>query len=125
MYPYWVERPDLSIEAQSILNHGDITVFEDATHSCFHIMLGNDEWTSVLMPWSEAAREILKRRAYIMHNDLSDSENKWANEERGRNIASGEKEQADLLGDIAQSIADWGGRGRDFYVSPGGIDDTK
>ena len=53
MYSWWVERPDLTNEVSQLMNSGDFVVYEDAPHSCFHVMRGNDEWTSVLAPWEE------------------------------------------------------------------------
>jgi hypothetical protein len=119
MYPYWVECPELSAEAAEILNDNDVVVYEDMPHQCYHVVLYNDEWTSVLMPWGEEVREILRRRSWICHNDQSNAEYAKQQKEFNESMEKGDSEEYQLLSDIAHSVATYA-RGRDYYVMPGG-----
>jgi len=120
MYPWWQEEPQLSAEVCSLLGRSDFRVYVDNRHQCLHVMLGNEEWASVPLPWGEAARESLRRRAYIMHNDLSKAEAQKQKDDYNEMMAASEKDEANLLRDIAKSVVDWGTRDHDYYISPGG-----
>jgi hypothetical protein len=118
---WWVEKPDLTADARRVMNRGDVFVWDDPPHRCFHITLGRDnEWTSLLYPWGETAREALRQRSWIMHNNQSGAEFKKAMDGKEKLFAEGEKNERQLLEDIGKSIAKWGYRDHDYYVMGGG-----
>lgn len=85
MYPYWRRREDLDGEICSLMGRSDLTVFEDAPHSCLHIMLGDAEFTSALFPLDDSIRDGLRQAAYLLQNGTDADERqriKDANEKR-------------------------------------------
>ena len=122
MYPWWQEEPQLSAEACSVMGRADLRIYADVPHRCYHVMIGNEEWTSVPYPWGEAAREELRRRAWIAHNDQGRAEARRQKDDYEAMMASSEKDQDNLMRDIAKSVVDWGTRDHDYYVMPGGSD---
>ncbi len=122
MFPWWQEDLQLSAEICSLLGRSDLRAYYDMPHYCIHIMLGNTEWSSVLMPWNEDAKEKLRQRAWIMHNDQSANEMRKVKETNEKLFADSEKEQHQMFEDIGKSIAKWGCRDHDYYIMGGGSD---
>lgn len=119
IFAWWQEDRQLTSEVRSMLNRNDLTVYDDSPHRCYHIMIGHEEWSSVEYPWGEAARESLRRRAWVCHNDQHQEEAHRQKEEYDEMMAGSERDQDNLLRDIAKSVADWGIRDHDYYVMPG------
>jgi hypothetical protein len=105
-----------------MLNRGDLTVYDDEPHACYHVMMGHEEWSSVPYPWGEAARDDLRRRAWVCHNDQHEAEALKQKTEYDEMMAGSERDENNLLRDIAKSVADWGTRDHDYYVMPGDTD---
>jgi hypothetical protein len=119
MYPWWQEEPQISAEVCQIMGRGDFRVYADTPHQCLHVMLGNEEWTSVPYPWGEAARETLRRRAWISHNGQSKAEALKQKEDYDRMMEASQKDEDNTMRDMAKSLVDWGYRDHDYYIVPG------
>jgi len=74
MYPHWRRREDLDGEICSIMGRSDLIVFEDAPHSCIHIMIGDYEFTSALFPLDDAIRNDLRQQAFLLQNGTNEDE---------------------------------------------------
>jgi len=116
MVPSWhVERPDLSAEVQSLMNNGSLSVYENAPHGCFHIYRGYDEWISVRGPWGDAAREELRRYAYIAHNGLSEEQAKSAVDSLKKIESDGDREQQQVVADMVKNVMNYTDQKLYFY----------
>jgi hypothetical protein len=104
--PWWERRIDLDAEVQSLMGNSELTIFHDAPHSCIHIMLGDQEFSSAMFPLDDAIRSDLRQQAYLLNNGINEDEVKRIAEANEKLEAYNKQVKAEADNEV-QNFGEW------------------